>query len=163
SPLFRALAPPGVKTRTGTTPGVLAAGTSALSCVADTNVTVLDATAPNFTIAPGTNPVPVIATVFPPPVTPALGLTTVSAGGSSSVYPSAEDVAVLPPRIPTATSTTPAACTGTVAFNRVADTNVTDDAAVVPNFTLAPGPKLVPVIVTVFPPAVEPAFGLTPV
>src|SRR5262249_14540439 len=36
-------------------------------------------------------------------------------------------------------------------------------AAVLPNFTVAPAAKFVPVIVTAVPPAVDPLFGLTPV
>jgi hypothetical protein len=35
-------------------------------------------------------------------------------------------------------------------------------AAVPPNVTVAPVPKLVPVIVTAVPPAVDPVFGDTP-
>ena len=40
---------------------------------------------------------------------------------------------------------------GTTAFSSVVDTNVTDDDAVVPNLTFAPGTKCVPVSVTVVP------------
>jgi hypothetical protein len=71
----------GVLTRTLTTPGLLAAGTSALSCVTEANVTELEALAPNLTLAPGTNPVPVIVTVFPPAVEPASGVILVTVGG----------------------------------------------------------------------------------
>jgi hypothetical protein len=49
--------------------------------VGETNVTVADAVAPNFTLAPGTNPVPVIVTVFPPAVRPASGVILVTVGG----------------------------------------------------------------------------------
>jgi hypothetical protein len=57
--------------------------------------------------------------------------------------------------------TVPAACAGAVAFNSVADTNVTNDAAAVPNFTVAPGTNPLPIIVTAVPPAVDPERGLT--
>jgi hypothetical protein len=42
-------------------------------------------------------------------------------------------------------------------------TTTTPLAAVPPNVTVAPAAKLVPVIVTVVPPAVDPLFGDTPV
>jgi hypothetical protein len=40
-------------------------------------------------------------------------------------------------------------------------TTTTFVAALLPNFTVAPAEKLVPVIVTAVPPEVDPLFGLT--
>ena len=75
-----AVNPPGVVTITRTVPA-FSVGATALSWVGETNVTVADAVAPNFTLAPGTNPVPVIVTVFPPAVEPASGVILVTVGG----------------------------------------------------------------------------------
>jgi putative intracellular protease/amidase len=69
---------------------------------------------------------------------------------------------LVPAGVVTSTCTVPAACAGAFALNWVADTNVTngDDDEVL-NFTVAPGTKFVPWIVTVLPPAVAPPFGTT--
>jgi hypothetical protein len=63
----------------------------------------------------------------------------------------------------TVTVTAPAVPAGVVAVICVALTTTTLVAAVLPNVTVAPAAKLVPVMVTAVPPAVEPVFGLTPV
>ena len=70
----------------------------------------------------------------------------------------------LPPGTPglvTVTVTAPALPAGVVAVIVVLFTTVTPVAAVLPNVTVAPEAKLVPVIVTAVPPAVDPLFGLT--
>ena len=70
----------------------------------------------------------------------------------------------LPLKLPvlvTVTDTAPAVPAGVVAVICVALTTVTLVAAVVPNVTVAPVAKFVPVIVTAVPPAVEPLFGET--
>ena len=51
--------------------------------VAETNVTAVPAVAPNSTVAPVTNPVPVIVTVVPPAMGPAAGLIDVTEGTGS--------------------------------------------------------------------------------
>jgi hypothetical protein len=61
----------------------------------------------------------------------------------------------------TVTVTAPALPAGVVAVIVVAFTTVTFVAAVLPNFTVAPAAKFVPVIVTTVPPAAGPLFGLT--
>jgi hypothetical protein len=63
----------------------------------------------------------------------------------------------------TVTVTAPALPAGVVAVIVVLFTTVTPAAAALPNFTVAPVAKFVPVIVTDVPPAVAPVFGLTPV
>ena len=66
-------------TATFTVPAACA-GATALTSVGETNVTVLEPVEANATPAPGTKPVPVIVTAFPPMVGPATGLTAVTVG-----------------------------------------------------------------------------------
>jgi len=61
----------------------------------------------------------------------------------------------------TVTVTAPALPAGVVAVRVVALTTTTLAAAVLPNVTVAPAAKLVPVMVTTVPPANDPLFGLT--
>ena len=65
------------------------------------------------------------------------------------------------PAIVTVTVTAPALPAGVVAVIVVLFTTTTFVAAVLPNVTVAPATKFVPVIVTAVPPAVDPLFGLT--
>jgi hypothetical protein len=67
-----------------------------------------------------------------------------------------------PPEFVTVTVTAPAlTAAGVVAVMVVLFTTTTFVAAVPPNVTVAPAAKLVPVIVTAVPPAVDPLFGDT--
>jgi hypothetical protein len=59
----------------------------------------------------------------------------------------------------TVTFTTPEASAGATAVSCVAETNVTDTAAVEPNWTVELDVKSVPLIATVFPLLAGPAFG----
>ena len=68
----------------------------------------------------------------------------------------------VPPAVVTVMSTAPSACGGAMAVIEVTEFTVNDDAAVPPNETAVAPVKFVPVIVTLVPPAVEPADGLTP-
>jgi len=61
----------------------------------------------------------------------------------------------------TVTVTAPALPAGVVAVIVVLFTTATLVAAVLPNFTVAPAVKFVPVIVTAVPPATGPLFGDT--
>jgi hypothetical protein len=61
----------------------------------------------------------------------------------------------------TVTVTAPALPAGVVAVIVVALTTTTLAAAVLPNVTVAPAAKFVPVIVTAVPPEVDPVFGET--
>jgi hypothetical protein len=112
-------------------------------------------------VAPEAKLVPVIVTDVPPVVGPLFGLTPVTVGVATYVNP--------PVRLPlwpfnvTVTVTAPAVPAGVVAVIEVLLTTVTFVAAAEPNVTVAPEAKLVPVIVTDVPPAVEPVLGLTPV
>ena len=68
---------------TVTTPAT-PAGVVALIDVADTNVTLVPAFAPNFTVvAPDTNPLPVIVTTVPPATGPLTGLSAVTVGAAT--------------------------------------------------------------------------------
>ncbi len=73
------------------------------------------------------------------------------------------DVAELPPTVVTMMLTVPADSAGEVTVSEVAELNVKLAAAVPPNLTVEAAVKLVPVIVTVVPPASGPELGLTPV
>ena len=66
-----------------------------------------------------------------------------------------------PPTV-TVTVTAPALPAGVVAVMVVLFVTVTLVAVAVPNFTIAPATKLVPVIVTAVPPNVDPLLGDTP-
>ena len=77
------------------------------------------------------------------------------------MYLSAEPVALVPPGVVTVTSTAPAVSAGAVAVICEALTTVTLVATFEPNSTAVAPVRLVPVIVTVVPPAVGPAAGLT--
>jgi hypothetical protein len=63
----------------------------------------------------------------------------------------------------TVTVTAPALPAGVVAVIVVLFTTTTFVAALLPNFTVTPAAKFVPVIVTAVPPVVDPLFGFTPV
>jgi hypothetical protein len=73
---------------------------------------------------------------------------------------SAELVALVPPVVVTVTLTVPADSAGDVAVMEVAEFTVTAVAVTVPNITVAPDRKPVPVIVTEVPPVVGPEVGL---
>ena len=68
-----------------------------------------------------------------------------------------------PPELVTVTVTAPALPAGVVAAIVVLFTTTTFVADALPNFTVAPATKFVPVIVTAVPPEVDPLLGLTPV
>ncbi len=139
------------------------AGAVTVSDVALAAVTVA-ALDPKSTVLPAVvvaNPVPVMVTVVPPAVEPLVGLIDVIAGGGVTyVYVAAFDV---PPAVVTVTLTAPAAPAGAVTVMEVAVGVPVTVALELPNATASPEAvveKLVPVMVTVFPPAVEPLVGL---
>jgi hypothetical protein len=79
---------------------------------------------------------------------------------------SAKEVAEVPRAVVTVTSTVPANpnnLAGEMAVMDVAELTVNDVTVVVPNFTAETLIRLVPVMVTLVPPPVGPALGLTPV
>ena len=159
SAVVGALVPAGVLTDTSTVPRACA-GAFTVSFDGDTNVGASVDLAPNFTVAPGTNRRPVIVTVFPPSVTPPVGLTPETAGAPNA-YTSPLVAALVPCPVVTSTFTVPAAWAGAVTVSFAPDTNVDGSADPEPNFTVDPRAKFAPLIVTVFPPAVDPPLGLT--
>ena len=75
------------------------------------------------------------------------------------MYLSRQPVALVPPGVVTVTSTVPALPAGAVAVTCEALTTVTLVATFEPNSTAVAPVRLVPVIVTVVPPAVGPRTG----
>jgi hypothetical protein len=107
--------------------------------------------------------VPVIVTVVPPDEEPEVGLSEETVGsGTTYVYLSAVFVALVPAGVVTVTSTVPLPA-GAVAVMLVGPLTVKDVAAVVPKLTAVAPVKLVPVIVTLVPPRVDPDVGFSAV
>ena len=137
----------------------LPAGVVAVIVVLFTTATFVAAAPPNVTVAPVAKFVPVIVTAVPPVVDPLFGLTLVTVGGATYVYP--------PVRLPlcpltvTVTVTAPALPAGVTAVIVVLFTTTTPVAAAPPIVTVAPAAKFPPVIVTAVPPDVDPLFGDT--
>jgi len=119
-------------------------GTVAFSWVDETRVT-LDASAPlNLTLELLLNPIPAIVTTVP--VGPLVGPKARDRERHGEVrrtgpVPAGVVTEILPVTAPF----------GTVALIWVPETNMTVVEVFVPNFTVAPGTKLVPLIVTVLP------------
>src|SRR5581483_5140853 len=88
------------------------------------------------------------------------GQTLLGRRGQRYVYLSAAEIGPGPASVTARTSTVPTACAGDLAFSVVDETNVTDTDGTEPNFTIAPGTKRFPVIVTVVPPPAGPEVGL---
>ncbi|CAB4889575.1 unannotated protein [freshwater metagenome] len=155
--------PPVVAAVTVTAPAIKATGATAVTDVADTNVTVALVAAPNFTVVPPeTNPVPVIVTTVPPATGPLVGLNSVTVGAATYVNDTA--LVDVPFVVVAVTCAAPAVPAGAVAVMEVAETKVTLVAAFAPNFTVvAPDTNPVPVIVTTVPPAAVPLVGLSAV
>jgi hypothetical protein len=145
-------------TVTVTAPG-LPAGVVAVIVVLFTTLTFVAAALPNVTVAPAPKFVPVIVTPVPPATGPLFGDTLVTVGITAYVNP----LARLPlcPFTVTLTVTAPALPAGVVAVIVVLFTTLTFVAEALPNVTVAPAAKFVPVIVTAVPPLVDPVFGDT--
>jgi hypothetical protein len=137
-------------------------GAVAVMLVLLNTVTFIAAVEPNVTVEPDAKFVPVIVTTIPPDVDPLFGLTPLTVGGATYVKPFA-----MFPHCPlgfvTVTITAPAMPGGVVAVIVVLLTTTTFVAAPLPNVTVAPAAKSIPVIVTDVPPVVGPWFELTPV
>ena len=138
----------------------LPAGVVAVIVVAFTTTTFVAAALPNVTVAPAAKFVPVIVTDVPPVTGPLFGFTPLTVGTTTYVNPFAK-LPLCDPTFVTVTVTAPALPAGVVAVIVVLFTTVTLVAAPLPNVTVAPAAKFVPVIVTDVPPATGPLFGLT--
>ena len=139
------------------------AGAVALIDVADTNVTLVPAFAPNFTVvAPDTNPLPVIVTTVPPATGPLTGLRAVTVGAATEAV-TVKLVGVCLDAPGLVTRILPdVAPTGTTAEIVVSDTTV--KAAATPlNETAVALAKFVPVIVTAAPAAADAGVKLATV
>src|ERR1035438_4083859 len=103
---------------TSSSPAAVAA-VLALISVSETTSTAV-AVLPIFTVAPFTNPVPVITTAVPPSVDPDDGSTFVTVGGVTYVNfgPADEE----PISLVTTTSTAPAPCAAVTAVTSVSET-----------------------------------------
>ena len=146
-------------TVTATAPA-LPAGVAAVIVVLFVTTTFVAAALPNVTVAPDAKFVPVIVTAVPPAVDPVFGLTLLTVGATTYVYPFVR-LPLCEPRLVTVTVTAPTLPAGVVAVIVVPLTTTTFVAAVPPNVTVAPVAKFDPVIVTEVPPDVDPVFGET--
>jgi hypothetical protein len=124
-----------------------------------TTTTFVAAALPNMTVAPEAKFVPVIVAAVPPDVDPLLGDTPVTAGATTYVNPLFR-FPLCPPTA-TVTVTAPALPAGVVAVMLVLLATTTFVAAALPNITVAPDAKFVPVIVTAVPPPAGPFTGDT--
>lgn len=117
---------------------------------------------PKFTVVAPVNPLPVMVTAVPPPVVPELALRLVMAGTGMAVNVnwSAEEVPDVPLGVTTVMSKVPTDCAGEMAVMLVSETTVKLVAATAPKLTALAPVKLLPVIVTVVPPAALPLDGL---
>ena len=122
------------------------AGETAVMEVAEFTVTEAAGVAPNETVGSPVKPVPVMVTEVPPAAGPKSGLMAVTVGASKAKR-SAGLVAEVPLPLVTVTSTVPDPA-GAVAVSWVDERTTTDVPGVVPNLTVEPGTKLVPVTVT---------------
>lgn len=135
------------------------AGVVAVILVLFTTATFVAAVPPKVTLAPAAKFVPEIVTDVPPAVDPLFGLTAVTVGGPTYVKPFVR-LPLWPFKV-TVTVTAPALPAGVVAVMLVLLTTTTLLAEALPNVTVAPEEKFVPVIVTDVPPAIGPVLGDT--
>jgi len=145
----------GLVTTTATSPAAWA-GVVTVIVVGSTTFTPVPAVPPKVTVAPGTNPVPVMVTTVPPAVDPLSGEISVTVGGSTYVY----EVVAVPPGAVTVTTTVPEPA-GAVILIVVAVVPLMV-AVLLPNVTVEPA-RLVPVMLTRVPPAAGPDAGEMPV
>ena len=117
---------------------------------------------PKLTPRTFTNPAPVMVTDSPPSPLPDAGLRLLMVGGGAvNVKWSPLVTGDMPLAVVTIRSTTPAASAGEVAVIDPVEFSVNELAGVLPKLTPTTETKLVPVIVTVVPPADGPKWGLT--
>ena len=131
----------------------------ALILVGPVTVKLVAGVAPNVTAVAPVKLVPVMVTVVPPVVGPLVGVKLVMVGWVAKNVKLPDDVAV-PPGVVTEILTVPAACALVLAMIFVVPVTRKVVAAVVPNLTDVAPMKLVPVMVTVVPPSVEPLVGV---
>jgi hypothetical protein len=150
--------PPGVVTVTSTVPAD-PAGAVAVIDVSEMTVNVVAGLFPKLTAVAPVKLVPVIVTIVPPAVDPLVGDRLVTVGAATYVNSSAGEIAETPPGAVTVTSTVPTDPAGAVAVIDVSETTLNVVAGLFPKLTAVAPVKLVPVIVTIVPPAVGPLVG----
>lgn len=126
-----------------------------------TTVTEVAAVPPKATPVVPVRLVPVIVTVVEPAVGPLAGETDETVGTAKYVYPPV--LVAEPPGVDRTTSRAPAVPDGVTAVTEVALTTTSDVADAPPIVTPVVPVKLVPVIVTLVPPAIGPLDGDTDV
>lgn len=152
------LAGPDAVTPTSTTPEVVVAGESTVTCVSETTTMLVPASAPNVTPVTYVRFVPFSVTRTPPLALPLVGPIDEMVG---ALYVTAAERLATPPAVVTETATLPAP-EGAVAVILVA-VFVTMVPASDPNFTELALVRLVPSIVTLKPPITGPLVGETDV
>jgi hypothetical protein len=130
--------------------------------VGDPNMTLVPAFEPNLTPESTVKPVPMIVTLVPPAVGTAVGLTEATVGAPNVNSSPGWFTVLVSAGFVTRTSTVAAASAGEVAVRDVGEVTVTLLAATEPNMTVALLVNPDPVTVTLVPPAIGPAVGLTP-
>jgi hypothetical protein len=155
--------PVGVVTVMSTVAAV-SAGEVAVQVVAVEQLNDAAAVEPNLTAVAPVRLVPVMVTLVPPDVGPDVGVTSVIVGEVAlvNVNLSAELVALVALPATTVTSTCPAPA-GDVTVICVSDVTLRLVPGADPKFTAVAPVKLLPLTVTLLPPATVPLVGLIPV
>lgn len=154
-------APPAPVTITLTIPDAPLAGVTTVIDVALVLTIDVPAVPPKVTEDVPVRLVPAMVIVVPPATGPNSGDTEAIVGASTKVKPPV--LVAVPPAPVITTSAAPAVLAGVTTVTEVALTFVTVEPAVPPNVTEVEAVKLVPVIVTVVPPAVGPEEKLVAV
>jgi len=157
--LTKLAVPPEVVTAMLLAPAV-PAGVTAVIDVDDTTTTLVAATPPTVTLVAPVKLVPVMVMAVPPRVEPEVGLIPEIVGGGVMLV-NAPGLLAVPPGVVTVMACAPAVPAGVTAVTEVVPTTFTLVAATPPTVTLVVPVKLVPVMVMVVPPRVEPDVGLT--
>ena len=150
--------PPGVVTLILTVPAAWALVLATILVVPVT-LKVVAAVVPNLTAVAPFSAVPVMVTDVPPTVEPLVAVNDVMVGAGTTNVKFPVEVAV-PPAVVTLILTVPAACALVLAMILVVPVTLKVVAGVVPNSTDVAPFRLVPVMVTVVPPRVEPLVGV---
>ena len=157
--LNKVAVPPAVVTATFCAPAV-PAGVAAVNEVPEPFTTTLVAVEPPTVTAAPVKLVPMRVMVVPPKVVPKVGDTLARVGADEAIYVNAPVLVTVPLIVFTTTSFKPAVPVGVTAV--ICDSNLLVMLAKEPpTSTLVAPSKLVPVIVIVVPPLVDPVAGLT--
>ena len=148
-----------MSTVTALAPAALA-GEVAVTLLSEMTVKEVAGVGPKWTASVSIKPPPMMFTSVPPVVGPEVGVIEEITGAGWNWKLSELSV---PPGVVIVIGTVPARCIGVIASTSVLLTTVKLVAATVPNDTLVVPVRLIPVIVTISPPAVTPVAGNTAV